>query len=79
MFYHVDNVRYQENTLRLHNFQSSTLKNEIGMLQECPDKCTTVYVSSIPTKSIKHFDKNGTKINTRLITTKYFNDVVTSD
>ena len=79
MFYHVDNVRYQESTLQLHNFQSSTLKNEIDMLQECPDKCTTVYISSIPTISIKHIDKNGTKINTRLTTMKYFNHVVTFD
>ena len=44
------------------------------------DKCTTVYRSSIPEKSIKHFDENGTKINTRLTTLKYLNnDMVTSD
>ena len=36
--------------------------------------------SSIASKSIKHFDANGTKINTRLTTLKYFNnDMVTSD
>ena len=50
------------------------------MLRQCWDKCTTVYRSSIPVKSIKHFDENGTKINTRLTTFKYFNkDMVTSD
>ena len=36
--------------------------------------------SSIAAKSIKYFDANGTKINTRLTTLKCFNnDMVTSD
>ena len=80
MFCDVDNCRNEENTLQLHHFRSSTLKNEMDMLQQCWDKCTTVYRSSIPAKSTKHFDENGTKINTRLTTLKYFNnDMVTSD
>ena len=50
------------------------------MLKRCWDKCTTVYRSSIPAKSIKHFDENGTKVNTKLTTLKYFNnDMVSSD
>ena len=52
----------------------------MDMLQQCWDKSTTVYRSSTAAKSIKHFDENGTKINTRLTTLKYFNnDMVTSD
>ena len=42
------------------------------MLRQSWDKCTTVYRSSILAISIKHFDENGTKINTRLTTLKYF-------
>ena len=80
MFYDVDNCRNEKSTLQLHHFRSSTLKNEMEMLRQCWDKCTTIYRSSIPAKSIKHFDENGTKLNTRLTTSKYFNnDIVTSD
>ena len=80
MFYDVDNCRNEESTLKLHYFRSSTLKNEMDMLQECWDKCTTLYRSSIPARSLKYFDENGTKINTKLSTLKYFNnDMVTSN
>ena len=80
MFCDVDNCRNEKSTLQLHHFRSSTLKNEMEMLRQCWDKCTTIYRSSIPAKSIKHFDENGTKLNTRLTTLKYFNnDIVTSD
>ena len=80
MFYDVDNCRNEESTLQLHHFRSSKLENEMDMLQQCWDKCTTVYRSSIPAKSIKHFDENRTKINTRLTTLKCFNnDMVTPD
>ena len=80
MFYDVDNCRNEESTLKLHHFRSSTLKNEMDMLQECWDKCTTLYRSSIPARSLKYFDENGKKINTKLSTLKYFNnDMVTSN
>ena len=52
----------------------------MDIFRQCWDKCTTIYRSSIPAKSLKHFDENGTRINTRLTTLKYFNnDMITSD
>ena len=71
MFYDADNRRNAESTLQLYHFRSSTLKNGMDMLQQCWYKCTTIYRSSIPAKSMKHFDENGTKIKTRLTTLKY--------
>ena len=42
LFYDAHNCRNEESTLQLHHFRSSTLKNEMDMLRQCWDKCTTV-------------------------------------